>query len=209
MDKETVDYIIRYFSKLMNDHEKLALKHQMSSAKSDENPQFRKIMIEKNWISSDPEITNLLENGNEVFKQNIVTRIMAETPEKVFFNNCPKCDKLARTPYARQCRYCSYNWHHLVVAQFKLNNTFQIIGRQFFLIGEIIKGEIKEGQRIDLRILGLNKKPKIESIELALKRQDGKASEDIALGTNELTEEEKLYLKSINSFRELLDIVIE
>ncbi|UKB77614.1 hypothetical protein [Chryseobacterium sp. MEBOG07] len=209
MDKETVDYIIRYFSKLMNDHETLALKHQMSSAKSDENPQFRKIMIEKNWISSDPEITNLLENGNEVFKQNIVTRIMAETPEKVFFNNCPKCDKLARTPYARQCRYCGYNWHHLVVAQFKLNNTFQITGRQFFLIGEIIEGEIKEGQRIDLRILGLNKKPKIESIELALKRQDGKASEDIALGTNELTEEDKQYLKSINSFRELLDIVIE
>ena len=26
-------------------------------------------------------------------------------------NNCPKCGKLARTPKAKQCRYCFYNWH--------------------------------------------------------------------------------------------------
>lgn len=36
---------------------------------------------------------------------------MNEIPEKVFFNNCPKCGKLAITPQAKQCRFCSYNWH--------------------------------------------------------------------------------------------------
>jgi hypothetical protein len=209
MDQETTDYIINYFSNLMTNHEKLALKHQMSSFKSNENPQFRKIMIDKGWISSDPEITNLLENGYEIFKQNIVTRIMTETPEKVFLNNCPKCNKLARTPHAKQCRHCGYSWHHLTVAQFTLNDTFQITGRKFFLTGQIIEGEIKEGQHIDLRMLGLNKKIKIESIEFVLKRQDGKAWEDIALGTNELTEQDKEYLKSIHPFKKTLDIIIE
>jgi len=209
MDQETTDYITNYFGNLMTKNEKLALKHQMSSFKSNENPQFRKIMIDKGWISSDPEITNLLENGYEVFKQNIVTRIMTETPEKVFFNNCPKCNKLARTPHAKQCRFCGYSWHHLTVAQFKLNDIIQITGRQFFLIGQIIEGEIREGQRIDLRILGLNKKIKIESIEFALKHQDGKAWEDISLGTNELTEQDKEYMKSIHPFKESLDIIIE
>jgi hypothetical protein len=193
----------------MTKHEKLALKHQMSSFKSNENPKFGKIMIDKGWISSDPEIINLLKNGYEVFKQNIITRIMTETPEKVFFNNCPKCNKLARTPHAKQCRYCSYNWHHLAVAQFKLNDALQITGRKFFLTGQIIEGEIKEGQLIDLRILGLNKKVKIESIEFVLKRQDGIAWEDIALGTNELTEQDKEYLKSIHPFKKTLDIIIE
>lgn len=134
---------------------------------------------------------------------------MTETREKVFLNNCPKCDKLARTPYAKQCRYCGYNWHHLTVAQFKLNDTLQITGRKFFLTGQIIEGEIKEGQQIDLRILGLNKKIKIESIEFALKRQDGKAWEDIALGTGELTELDKEYLKSLHPFKKTLDIIIE
>lgn len=89
MDIEKVDYIIRYFSNLMTNDEKLALKHQMYISKSSDNTTLR----------------------NETFKTNIVKRIMNETPEKVFFNNCPKCGKLARTPQAKQCRFCSYNWH--------------------------------------------------------------------------------------------------
>jgi len=72
---------------------------------------MRNILAEKGWISSDPEITDHLKNGYEEFEANIVQRIMMESPEEVFFNNCPKCRKLARTPYAKQCRYCAYNWH--------------------------------------------------------------------------------------------------
>ncbi|QRA44282.1 hypothetical protein [Chryseobacterium cucumeris] len=207
MDRETIDYIIRYFSKLMTKDEALALNHHMYTLKSSENTRMRNIMIERGWINSDPEVIQLLEHGYEVFEQNVVTRIMKETPEKVFFNNCPKCHKLARTPRAKQCRYCGYNWHHLTVAQFQLNNTFQVTGRIFFLLGQIAEGKIKEGQRIDLRILGLNKKPKIQSIEFALTRQDGKAWEDIALGIAELTAEDKEYLIGITPARDPLDII--
>ncbi|WP_330746277.1 hypothetical protein [Chryseobacterium sp. CP-77] len=207
MDRETIDYIIRYFSKLMTKDEALALNHHMYTLKSSENTRMRNIMIERGWINSDPEVTQLLEHGYDVFEQNVVTRIMKETPEKVFFNNCPKCHKLARTPRAKQCRYCGYNWHHLTVAQFQLNNTFQVTGRNFFLLGQIAEGKIKEGQRIDLRILGLNKKPKIQSIEFALTRQDGKAWEDIALGIAELTAEDKEYLIDITPARDPLDII--
>ncbi|KYH07495.1 hypothetical protein A1704_02135 [Chryseobacterium cucumeris] len=209
MDRETIDYIIRYFSKLMTKDESLALNHHMYTLKSSESVHMRNLMIERGWINSDPEVIQLLEHGYQTFEQNVVTRIMAETPEKVFFNNCPECHKLARTPHAKQCRYCGYHWHHLTVAHFKLNNTFQITGRNFFLIGKIEEGKIKEGQRIDLRILGLNKKPKIQSIELALTRHDGKAWEDIALGIDELTAEDKEYLKSIMPVRDPLDIIIE
>ncbi|RXM41502.1 hypothetical protein BOQ62_00035 [Chryseobacterium sp. CH21] len=112
MDRETINYIIRYFRKLMTDDEALALNHHMYTFKSSENVYMRNLMIKRGWISSDPEVTKLLENGYEVFEQNVVTRIMTETPEKVFFNNCPKCHRLARTPYAKQCRYCGYSWHH-------------------------------------------------------------------------------------------------
>lgn len=132
---------------------------------------------------------------------------MKEAPEKVFLNNCPKCNKLARTPYARQCRHCGHSWHELTAAKFKLNSTFQLIGRQFFLLGEITKGEIKQGQFMDLTMLGLNKKPKIEAFEFALKRQDRKVWEDIGLGTNELTEEEKEYLKNVGSSGAPFDII--
>lgn len=208
MDRETIDYVIRYFRRLMTENETLALNHHMYTYKSSDSIYLKNIMIERGWINTEPEIIKLLENGYEAFEQNTVKRIMRETPEKVFFNYCPNCNKLARTPQAKQCRYCGYSWHHLTVAQFKLNNVFQLTGRNFFLIGQIAEGKIKEGQRIDLRILGLNKKPKIQSIEFALTRQDGKAWEDIALAINELTTEDQEYLKSIMPVRNPIDIIM-
>lgn len=209
MNKEIANYIKNYYGNLMTDDEKLALKHDISTSKSSNNPNMRNMMMKNGWISSDSKIVNFLEDGYEEFELNVAKRIMAETPEKVFFNNCPKCYKLARTPKAKQCRYCGHSWRDRVVAQFKLDYVFQITGRQFFLFGQIVKGEIKEGQLMDLTTLGLNKKPTIKSIEFALKRQDGKAWEDIGLGTDELTEEDKQYLKNMDPFEISFDIINE
>lgn len=209
MDKETASYIRNYFSRLMTDDEKLALKYHMYTNKTEDDPQMRKAMINRGWNSERPDIKELPKDGYEAFELNVARRIMTETPEEVFFNNCPKCHKLARTPYARQCRHCGHSWHSLTVAQFKLESSFQLTGRYFFLLGQITKGEIKQGQFVDLTMLGLNRRAKIETIEFALKQQDGKVWEDIGLGTNDLTEEDKDYIKSIGSFGTPFDIVNE
>ncbi|KAA0129274.1 hypothetical protein FY557_05065 [Chryseobacterium sp. SN22] len=111
MDKETVKYIIRYFGHLMTDDEKAALKYQMYMYKSSDNEKQRKIMIEKGWIRQTTETDDLLRNGYEEFETDVAKRIVAQTPEKIFFNNCPNCGKLARTPVAKQCRYCGLSWH--------------------------------------------------------------------------------------------------
>lgn len=44
-------------------------------------------------------------------KKRIAEIILRDYSDKVFLNNCPKCGKLARTPKAKQCRFCEYNWH--------------------------------------------------------------------------------------------------
>ena len=62
---------------------------------------------------------------------------------------------------------------------------------------------------MDLTMLGLNKKPKIETIGFVRRNQDGKVWEDLALGTNELTEEEKACVKKIGSFGTPFDIINE
>jgi hypothetical protein len=193
----------------MTDDEKLALKHHMYTDKTEDRPKLRELMLERGQISEQPQIQELLKNGYDEFELNVAMRIMAETPGKVFFNNCPQCNRLARTPFARQCRHCRHNWHELTVAQFRLESSFQLTGRQFFLLGQITKGEIKQGQFMDLTLLGLNKRPKIEAIEFALKRKDGKVWEDIGLGTNDLTEEDKEYLKMIGAFGTPFDIIKE
>jgi hypothetical protein len=205
MDRETINYIIRYFGKLMTRDEALALNHHMYTLKSSESEQIRNVMIKRGWINSDPEVIKLLEHGYEVFEQNVVTRIIAETPEKVFFNNCPKCNKLARTPYAKQCRHCGYSWHD-VTAKFKISSAFQLTNRSFYLLGEIIEGEINPGQLMDLTILGLHKKIKIRSIELADGMDNEKPWNRIGLGTNDLTEDEKQHLKQKSFLNPIINI---
>lgn len=111
MDKETINYIINYFSHLMTDDEKAALQYQMYMYKSSNNEKLREIMIKKGWIRHTPETDHLLREGYEEFEINVAKRIMNETPEKIFFNNCPWCEKLTRTPSAQQCRYCGLCWH--------------------------------------------------------------------------------------------------
>ncbi|CAI8785659.1 hypothetical protein [Chryseobacterium sp. IT-36CA2] len=205
MDRETINYIIRYFGKLLTRDEALALNHHMYTLKSSESEHIRNVMIKQGWINSDPEVIKLLEHGYEVFEQNVVTRILTETPEKVFFNNCPKCNKLARTPYAKQCRHCGYSWHD-VTAKFRIASAFQLTNRSFYLLGEIIEGEINPGQLMDLTILELHKKIKIGSIELADGMDNGKPWNRIGLGTNDLTEDEKQHLKQKSFLNPIINI---
>lgn len=110
MDKEISHYIIRYFSDLLTDHEKLALRYHMYADNVKEDSAMRKMMIKRGWITQNEDAINLLQNGYEEFELEVAKRIMKEEPEKVFFNNCPVCHKLARTPYAKQCRYCGNSW---------------------------------------------------------------------------------------------------
>ncbi|MEY8759308.1 hypothetical protein [Chryseobacterium tongliaoense] len=213
MNRETAQYIITYFSNLLTSDERMAIKHSSSIykleySKSVNIENLKRIYKEKGWLTSDSSVLDLLKDGYENFELLVANRILSQNPDKIFFNTCPKCNKLCRTPYARQCRYCSYKWHHIIVARFKLNSSFQIKERQFFLLGEIIQGEIKVGQFMDLTLLGLNKKPKIESIEFAFKQLEGKKWEEIGLRTSELTEEDKEYLKSIGSFGTPFDIIV-
>lgn len=100
----------------MTDDEKLALKHHMYTYKVDdataESSNIKKFLADRGLISSEQKILEFLKDGYEEFKLNVVKRIMTESLEKIFFNNCPKCNKLARTPSAKQCRFCGHDWHH-------------------------------------------------------------------------------------------------
>jgi len=63
MNQETANYIIAYFSNLMSDAEKLALKHYRHSFKTDGDPKMRRILIDKGWIRTEPKILSLLKTA--------------------------------------------------------------------------------------------------------------------------------------------------
>lgn len=41
-----------------------------------------------------------LANGREKFERYCVEKLLAEHKVKIFLNECPKCMRLARTPFA-------------------------------------------------------------------------------------------------------------
>lgn len=113
MDKETAEYIFKYFFNLSSRKEMLAWKHHSSILKLEDSnhPKSIEIYKKKGWITHSDEILELLKDGYDVFEMNTAKNIIALNPDRVYLNNCPKCNRLARTPSAKQCRYCGFNWH--------------------------------------------------------------------------------------------------
>ncbi len=69
-------------------------------------------MINRNWSEvGNAEIEAALAEGPEAFRQQVKNRVLAEHTATVFINRCPKCDRLVRTPLARQCFWCGFDWH--------------------------------------------------------------------------------------------------
>jgi hypothetical protein len=114
MDKETAEYIVTYFFSLLPEKEKLAWRYHSSILKleDNDNPKAWEIYKRKGWITDDKEVLDLLKVGYDNFELNTAEKIIKNYPEKVFLNECPKCKKLARTPKAKQCRFCGFDWHN-------------------------------------------------------------------------------------------------
>ena len=119
MDKELINYIVTYHTNLLTDKEKLGLKLLRSEIKieSSDNAQTRenierKINLYKKigWLTEDKEIWELIKVGPEKLDEKIAERILKAHRDKIEFNNCPNCGRLARTPFAQQCRHCGHNW---------------------------------------------------------------------------------------------------
>lgn len=102
-----------YFKAFMTKKESQAWKQWSTAFKMGGNPYADrvKISLERGWLSEDSEILDLLKNGYNEFEINTAKRILQQNQDSVILNNCPKCGKLARTPNAKQCHNCKYDWH--------------------------------------------------------------------------------------------------
>jgi hypothetical protein len=109
---ELSKYIFNYYTHLMTEREKAAYKsiHAEEKAQNVNDTRLSHMLREK-WVSSDPEVKALIADGPEAFMKSVCDRILRERPEQVYFNYCPKCGALARTPMAKQCPKCFYSWH--------------------------------------------------------------------------------------------------
>lgn len=110
-DRETARYIFNYFGELLTSLEWKARMHFFSLEKNPHGSAAREEFFrERGLLSSDPEVLDLLKDGYGNFELKAAERILEQHRDAIFLNNCPQCNKLARTPKAKQCRHCGHSW---------------------------------------------------------------------------------------------------
>jgi len=108
---ELLDYIFKYCGKFFWENEIMGHKHLHGLAKSNNGVNvmmYKFIMKDKNLSQ---EILDLVRDGYEPFKIKVATRIFNERRDQLELNLCPECNKIARTPWAKQCQFCFHDWH--------------------------------------------------------------------------------------------------
>jgi len=102
----------------MTAHERLAHRHLTGAIKATHGRSDTAAQAEakankalSKLLSDDPVVLQLAGGGWGLFVERTAQRILTENGERVFLNFCPRCAALARTPTARQCRFCGHDWH--------------------------------------------------------------------------------------------------
>jgi len=120
MTEEHAIYAFVYYGRLMTEHEKLAKSHLIATAKTTLGRTDPAAQAEakgsnmdhlRRFLSDDPNVLALARDGYQAFVLHTGQRILHEHADQIVFNLCPECGRIARTPKARQCRHCGFDWH--------------------------------------------------------------------------------------------------
>ncbi|AOW20836.1 hypothetical protein LPB138_09170 [Urechidicola croceus] len=75
---------------------------------SAEKSKFAQKKMELVYGIGDEKTDELVALGKEKLSDRIAKRLLKENSGIV--NKCPNCERLARTPKAKQCRFCGHKW---------------------------------------------------------------------------------------------------
>jgi hypothetical protein len=111
-EQEIACYVWQFYRDLFTAAEKRAYRPYL----------WQRMKVEKNrdivddeWtrsgLAGDAAVMALLSDGVEAFHRRAAQRVLQEHSDAVFLNRCPRCNRLVRTPRARQCLWCGYDWH--------------------------------------------------------------------------------------------------
>jgi len=124
MDVQTAEYILDHYLYLLPFEERGPIQMTLASylrtslypdyrLKTDPDPYSvaTKYYRKYGWLSEELDASEMLKMGRDQFYILIATGLKERYASEVLINNCPRCGKLCRTPNAKQCRYCAYDWH--------------------------------------------------------------------------------------------------
>ncbi len=113
MTEELQTYLLNYCGSLLLREEKRALIR--SGFLNDREQSMRKLAltnpaVEDLYGFTDEKTNALATLGKEELKRAVAERLLKDHGPEII-TTCPRCEKLARTPLAKQCRHCGFDWH--------------------------------------------------------------------------------------------------
>jgi hypothetical protein len=119
MDTDEARYVFHNYGSLMRQQEQLAFNHLGGTMKATLGRSDVQAQTEvkgssshlRKLLSDDPEVLLLAHDGYDALVLRTGQRILDDNRDRIFLNYCPDCHKLARTPRAKQCRFCGHDWH--------------------------------------------------------------------------------------------------
>lgn len=118
-------------------------------------------------LYNENELSELLKLSQSELQIELRRRLEMKFGDSIYYNRCPKCNNLVRTPRARQCPVCYYSWHNNARGKFLVKNISGSNKNQLELGGEREWGELEIGMQAILidhqlgicpRIIELNDK---------------------------------------------------
>ena len=109
-DQVLTDYVCRHGNRYFTRLESLGFKAVAARFKAENaDPHMAETILAQWGAENDPRVTAALAEGVDAFRKAVRDRILRDHPEIV--KRCPKCARVLRTPEAKQCRWCFYDWH--------------------------------------------------------------------------------------------------
>jgi hypothetical protein len=114
-DKVLDDYVWWNYMQFFTTPEKLGAKGLRAEFKAgaaeDTSPKIAK-MLRKHWgAESGSEAASALAEGQDAYKRRVRERVMRDHADDIVVNRCPACDRIVKTPRAKQCLWCGHDWH--------------------------------------------------------------------------------------------------
>jgi hypothetical protein len=114
-DQQAVDtYVVKFWERHLGESERRWYSSGLRLAKAQaqlDTPWGQQVVAE--WQSStDQELRAALADGFEVLEERLWQKVLAGFRTGALrVNRCPHCQRVVRTPRARQCLWCGSDWH--------------------------------------------------------------------------------------------------
>lgn len=104
-------YVWAHFGHLVTEFERRVIGADIANQKEAKGWLSLAQLLRERWGYDDPAVEEALAEGVEEFRHRVCVRILLERGGEVLINRCPGCDRIVRTPKARQCEWCGGDWH--------------------------------------------------------------------------------------------------